>query len=365
MIVRLMKRIGGLSVVVIVMSTAAAARAPGGVPASGKKSLHQTLKSVPAKIAWECYENGNWEIFVMNADGSKPVNLTKTPDQNEHYPQVSPDGTKIAYTADAGEDRDTVRSLWVMDINGKRRKKIADRAREQFWAPDSKTIVYLPQEYAKFDVTDYYTKGMVFYNLETGKSEPHPNSAKLHHLYNPCFAHNGKWIVATVHAGMGFGHAILLIEAHGDRIIDLKIPGCRPCLSPDGKQIAWGSEDHELDTAPIDLESDTPTVGQWNLRIKDEHNHIYHIDWSPDSRFVAFSRGPESMGDLTKKGSFQAACEMVGSYAKGWNICAVSAKRTGIIDLEKAGSDEFAQLTTNGLSNKEPAWFRPGRSARE
>ena len=43
-----------------------------------------------------------------------------------------------------------------------------------------------------------------------------------------------------------------LIEAHGDRIIDLKIPGCRPTISPDGKHIAWGSGDHELDTAPLD-----------------------------------------------------------------------------------------------------------------
>src|SRR6266566_4684558 len=131
--VRLMKRIGGLSIVAIivaitaiVMTTPGAALASAGKPSSGKKSLHQTLKSMSAKIAWECYENGNWEIFVMNADGSKQVNLTNTPDQNEHYPQVSPDGTKISFTADAGEGRDTVRSLWVMDINGKHRKKIAD-----------------------------------------------------------------------------------------------------------------------------------------------------------------------------------------------------------------------------------------------
>jgi len=292
---------------------------------SGKASLHRSLKSMPAKIAWECYVNGNWEIFVMNADGSKQVNLTNTPDQNEHYPQISPDGKKIAFTADSGEGRDAVRTLWVMDINGKHRKKIADHAREQFWSPDSKTLGYLPQEYSKWDVIDYYTKGMMFHNLETGKTEPHPNSAKLHHLYNPCFSHNGKWIAATVHAGMGYGHAILLIEAHGDKIIDLKIPGCRPCLSPDNKQIAWGSDDHELDAAPIDLESDNPSVGTWTLHIKDAHNKIYHIDWSPDCQYVAFSRGPEGEGDLSKKGTFQAACEIVGVYAPGWNICAVSA----------------------------------------
>ena len=88
---------------------------------------------------------------------------------------------------------------------------------------------------------------------------------------------------------------------------------------------------------------------------------IWDFDWSPDSKFVAFSRGPESDGDLTKKGTFQAACEIVGVYAKDWNICAVSAKHTGILDLSKATDAEFVQLTTSGASNKEPAWFRPGR----
>jgi dipeptidyl aminopeptidase/acylaminoacyl peptidase len=323
--------------------------------------LVKSLKAEPLKIAYECYVNGNWEIFTMNADGSNKVNLTNTPHQHEHYPQISPDGTKIAYSVDTGEGREAVRSLWVMDVHGKHRRKIADNAREPFWSPDGKVIGYLPQEYPRFDVMDYYTKGMNFYDLKTGKTTPHPNSAKLHHLYNPNFSPNGKWIVATVHAGMGFGHAILLIEAQGDRIIDLKIPGCRPRLSRDNQHIAWGPGDHELALAPLDLDAPTPAVGPWSLHITDEKNKIYHIDWSPDGRYVAFSRGPEGEGDLSKQGSFTAACEIVGVYATGWNIYAVSAKRTGTIDLQKATDADFAQLTTNGDSNKQPKWFRPGR----
>ena len=309
--------------------------------------LRERLKALPFKIAYECYVSNNWEIFAIKADGSEAVNLTDTPQEHEHYPQVSPDGTRICFSVDSGE--------------GRNRNKIADHAREPFWSPDSKRIGFLPQEYARFSVTDYYTKGMSFYDLATGQTEPHPNSTNLHHLYNPSFAPNGKWIVATVHAGMGVDHGILLIEAQGNKILNLRIPGCRPCLSPDGRQIAWGAGDHEIAAAPIDLDSDLPKVGPRRVRIIDEKVKIYHVDWSPDSRFLSFSRGPDGKGDLSKTGTFQGACEMVGVHAMGWNLCAVSAERDGVLDLNAAAEADFTMLTTNGFSNKEPAWIGPVR----
>jgi Tol biopolymer transport system component len=341
-----------LGATVLLSSSTAAQPAP----------LRERLRALPFKIAYESYTNDNWEIFVVAADGSNPVNLTGTPKEHEHYPQVSPDGARICFTVDQGEGRDTVRSLWVMDSDGKNRRKLVDQAREPFWSPDGKVIGFLPQEYPKFSVTDYYTKGMSFYRLDGGRIEAHPNSASLHHLYNPSFAPNGKWIAATVHAGMGVDHAILLIEARGTKIINLKIPGCRPALSPDGRQIAWGAGDFELAVAPIDLDSDNPKVGLWRVRIRDDKEHkIYHIDWSPDSRWLSLSRGPEGEGDASKTGTFSGACEMVGVYAPGWNILAVSAQRDGVLDLNRATDAEFAVLTTNGCSNKESAWFRPPR----
>ena len=325
--------------------------------------LRQQLSKLPFKIAYETYTNDNWEIFSMNADGSGVVNLTATPKVQEHYPQVSPDGSKICFSVDEGEGRDTVRSLWVMDADGKNRRKLTDNAREPFFSPDGKSIGFLPQEFPKFNVVDYYTTGMSFVDLATGKIEPHPNSANLHHLYNPGFSPNGKWVVATVHAGMGVSHGIMLIERHGAKIINLKIPGCRPCFSPDGKQIAWGPGDHEIATAPIDTDAAEPSVGERRVQIKDDKLKIYHVDWSPDSRFLSISRGPNGKGDPNKPGTFMAACEIVGVHAAGWNLIAVSAERAGVLDLNTADEGQFATLTTNGASNKESAWFRAGKKA--
>ena len=97
-----------------------------------QSALKEQLKASRFKIAYECYVDGNWEIFVMDADGSRSLNLTGTPNIHEHYPQVSPDGSKICYSVDEGEGREAVRSLHVMDIDGRNRQKLTEHAREPF-----------------------------------------------------------------------------------------------------------------------------------------------------------------------------------------------------------------------------------------
>jgi Tol biopolymer transport system component len=258
---------------------------------------------------------------------------------------------------DEGEGREAVRSLWLMDIDGSHRRKLTDHAREPFWRHDGKVIGFLPQEYPKFNVMDFYTKGMSFFDLATGEITPHVNTTNLFHLYNPGFSADDKWIVSTVHAGMGMEHAIILIEAKGTNIINLDIPGCRPCFSPDGKKLAWGAGDHEIALAPIDLSAARPSIGKWSLTVTDPTNDTYHVDWSPDSRFVSISTGPATRGDATKPGTFMAACEIVGVFAPGWNIVVVPADRTGTLELDKLTDADLVRVTTNGFSNKESAWF--------
>ena len=146
--------------------------------------LKEQLGAAPFQIVHESYVNNNWELFLMDADGGNPVNLTRTPDRHELYPQVSPDGSQVCFLVDTGKGRDTVRSLEVMNTDGSRRRKITDRARQPCWAPDSQIIAYMPQEYDKFNIADYYTRGIMFHHLPSGRVRHHPNNAKLHHLYN-------------------------------------------------------------------------------------------------------------------------------------------------------------------------------------
>lgn len=330
-----------------------------GTAATQPLPLRERLQRLPYRIAYECYTDGNWEIFSCRADGSDAVNLTRSPGSHEHYPQVSPDGRWICFLEDRGEGRETVRSLWVMGSDGRNRRKLLDSAREPFWSPDGTRIGFLHPEFPKFNVMDYYTHGMSFVDLASGRITDHPNSARIHHLYNPCFAPGGGWILATAHAGMGVDHGSLLLRSDGPGVVKLGIPGCRGWISPSGREIAWGAGDYEIAVAPIDLAASVPSVGERRLRILDHENRVIHVDWSPDGGFLCFSRGPAGRGDAAKPGTFAGACGIVGVYAAGWNLCVVPATLQGSVDLLASGEGEFMMVTTNGFSNKEPAWFLP------
>ena len=56
-----------------------------GVNAALAGDVKEALKQVPHKIVCESYVGDNWELTLMNADGSGARNLTNTKDQNELY----------------------------------------------------------------------------------------------------------------------------------------------------------------------------------------------------------------------------------------------------------------------------------------
>ena len=255
--------------------------------------LASQLSSVPYKIVYETWQDDNWELFVANADGTEVVNLTKTPDAHELYPHASPDGTKVCFVCDEGAGADKIRNVYVMNMDGTGRRLVSENARQPCWKGDSSAIAYLKGEVDQFTYTDYATKGVAIYDLATRESKDHPN-AELFHLYNLCWSPDGNWFVATVHAGMGYRHAILAFEANGTAVRDLKIPGCRPDISPDGKRIAWGASDWDLRIGDLDFSEGLPQVK--NIRdvvTSKKPTKIYHVDWSPDGEYVTYSRGPD------------------------------------------------------------------------
>src|SRR6266436_5622244 len=78
------------------------------------KDLLAELKTYPHKIVYDTNRDGNWELYLMNADGSDPVNLTRTPNVDGLYPKPSPDGSKICFVADEGKGDAKKRNIYYM-----------------------------------------------------------------------------------------------------------------------------------------------------------------------------------------------------------------------------------------------------------
>ncbi|MDP2896123.1 MAG: hypothetical protein Q8Q12_06135 [bacterium] len=304
------------------------------VAQADKLRAEMKLNEVPFKIVHETYRENNWELFLINADGSNPVNLTRTSDLDEMYPHASPDGMRICFVVDEGMGESKVRNVYYMNLDGTERTKVADNAREPCWSSDGKSIAYLKAEFDRYTTRDYATRELFIYDLQTRKHRQHPNK-NLHHLYNICWSPDGKWFFATVHGGMGYSHAQLALEANGTKVFDLSpwgVGGCRLDASPDGKRLTWGKSDEALCVGNLDFTSGTPKVTDVrDVATCPKEFEVYHSDWSPDGKYIAFSLGP-------------AAEEIVGERAEGWNIC--------VGDL----TGKWTPVTTDGKDNKEPDW---------
>jgi WD40 repeat protein len=310
------------------------------------------LKEVAFKIVYETYRETepsnagfyskpadggrpNWELYLMNADGSNPINLTNTHDVDEMYPHASPDGTKICFVADEGEGRRKVRSVYYMKVDGTERFKVAGNARQPCWSSDSKKIAYLKGEYERYSDRPYATSDLIIYDLQTGKYSPHPNKS-LHHIYAICWSPDGNWFLAAVQGGMEYSDAVLAFEANGTKLFDLGwwgVKGCRPDFNLDGNKMVWGETDWNLCLGDVDLTGRAPRVT--NIREVVQclrKSKVYHVDFSPDGRYIAFSYGP-----------FRGA-QQVGGKARGWDIC--------VGDM----SGKWVKITTDGKHNKEPDW---------
>jgi Tol biopolymer transport system component len=93
-----------------------------------------------SRIAFQRIVHGNWEIFVVNADGSGETNLTNRP-WADWRPAWSHDGKQIAYTAYDGASQE----IFVMNADGSNPVNLTNDPAYDFspaWSPDDSRIAF-------------------------------------------------------------------------------------------------------------------------------------------------------------------------------------------------------------------------------
>jgi len=336
----------------------ATAQEPGKEPDPRATKLLAELRESTFRIVYESYRANNWELMAINADGSAPADLTKTAGVDEMFPRASPDGSRVCFVAETVKDGKRTRDVWCMNIDGTARIKVADHGRQPFWCPDGRRIGYLRGTLVTYSEGGRANKKLYFYDIETKTRVRHPN-ARIAGLLSPCMTPNGRWIVASAMGGMGFGHSIIAIQADGPKVVELarshsegkNIYQCRPDVSPNGRHVAWGKEDVDdryglgrrtmfVEVGDVDFSAPTPKVAgrRYVVTLRQPFEN-YHVDWSPDSRYIAYAQG--------KRGGRMAKARYgVGVRAPGWDIWVARADRPNVA----------VQITHDGLCNKEPDW---------
>ncbi len=95
------------------------------------------------RIAFESDRSGEAEeIWVAQADGSKPVQMTRNLGRHQGTPRWSPDGRWIAFDS---QSEDGGRDIFVMDANGGRPRRITPEPSDKHvpsWSRDGKWIYF-------------------------------------------------------------------------------------------------------------------------------------------------------------------------------------------------------------------------------
>jgi Tol biopolymer transport system component len=183
-----------------------------------------------SKIAFSSRRDGNWEIYVMNADGSGVKRLTNDPGFDSG-PEWSPDGTKIAFASDRIVTPWGIRitGIYIMNTDGSNVTAPFEAANYYYpdWSPDGQKFVFQSMRdgaevYPTHDIWVGNVNGSGFTRL----TDPNDGADQY-----PAWSPNGSQI-AFVHTG------IWVMNADGSAKRKLT-NGFSPAWSPNGQQIAF------------------------------------------------------------------------------------------------------------------------------
>lgn len=243
----------------------------------------------PPSVAFTSFREGAVRVYAVNTDGSGVRPLTKTPGAVfEGSPAYSPDGRRIAYTCGNFE-------LCVMNADGTAQARLTtnDWPRElrydtaPAWSPDGTTIAFVRTVAGKDEIWLVAPDGSGLRQL--------PVAAGVN--ASPTFSADSR-MIAFEHAADETGgdddlpsssdSAIQVIGADGSAVRTLTGPGVNasdPAWSPDGAQIAYTrSNDDDIDQIFV-MNAD----GSAQRRLTSRTLPASDPAWSPDSARIVFS----------------------------------------------------------------------------
>ncbi len=149
------------------------------------------------KIAFVSYRDHNHEIYVMNADGKNPKNLTLHLD-DDTCPTWSPDGTKIAFwSRQVAGEIPILSDIFVMDADGANRTNLTQNPRASnrtpSWSPDGSKIAYAAVR--NVNRADFWNSALDIFVMNADGTHPVRLTQDASLNWFPSWSPDGKRIV--------------------------------------------------------------------------------------------------------------------------------------------------------------------------
>lgn len=216
-------------------------------------SLHRGTESEAAwspdgkQILFSTNQDGNYEIYIMDADGQNQLRLTD--DQaNDHDPSMSRDG-RILFSS----DRDGNYDIFIMNKTGEEVRKLFDRtSSDQYpvWSPDGSKIAF-----SSFGGAE--DSGIYILDVE-GNIIAHVGGA----FHNPAWSPDGNFLAMDGEpAGCKFEVYIMNADGTDVHAVTSNPAGCgsynkHPSWSPDGEWLVYSSQNDNNETNVFKIKVD-------------------------------------------------------------------------------------------------------------
>ncbi len=263
------------------------------------------------------------DLWILNSNGEGHRKLT-TSEVDESHPRWSPDGTRIAYVRDAGEDQGSeIFVHWVDSGQSARVTRVAETPSNLRWNPQGSHLAFemtvkvpapklterpaapkgadwaeaprvTDRLYHERDGRGYLEAGFsqVFVVPAEGGTARQVSSGNYHHR-NPAWNADGTQLFVTGNRREDWEHDYRNSELYALSIADGTIheltntpgPDQAPAASPDGKYLAWlGYTDKRQAYQLTRLRIATTEGADMRELLEDLDRSVSAFQWASDSR---------------------------------------------------------------------------------
>lgn len=251
-------------------------------PQGLQQGFHQDLAWSPdgSKISFSWNGEGNFEIYVAQADGSGVTRLTHDAGSNR-YASWSRDGSKIAFASDRAAKGHV--DLYVMGTDGSAPTRLThDPGSSSFpsWSKDGKKIAYMSMRAGHWQIYVMNADGSGQTRLTTSEANDE----------NPSFSPDNKHIVFESNRDGAGKDQLYSMKTDGSSLQRLTHDDANnvfPGFSPDGKRILFGSGR----PAVPGNENKIYIMNRDGTGLKELADRGFFARWSPRGDRIAFIAG--------------------------------------------------------------------------